>query len=155
MNSQSLPGHQNPRIPWGPNAGMDNIDIVQIQEPGENPTRVQKPPIEKLHGIHQPTEEVQPPLVDEGVEEVAGNWELRENAEEELVRDERGGIGCRWVKGKGIEGGGEVGLGVGRRRGGGGREGVQVVLELHLHDNMLESVVREAQWGRPLGQNWR
>ncbi|KAM1479154.1 hypothetical protein ACFX2I_026487 [Malus domestica] len=98
MNIQSLPGHQNPRIPWGPNAGMDNIDIVQIQEPGENPTRVQKPPIEKLHGIHQPTDEVQPPLADEGVEEVAGNWELREDAEEELVGDDEVESSAGWSR---------------------------------------------------------
>lgn len=72
---------------------MDNIDIVQIREPGENPTRVQKPPIEKLHGSHQPAVEVQPALADEGVGEIPGNRELGEDTEEKLIGEEGGGIG--------------------------------------------------------------
>ena len=53
--------------------------------------------------------EVQPPLADEGIGEVVGNGELGEDAEEKLVGEEGGEIGCRRVKGTGRREGRETG----------------------------------------------
>lgn len=64
---------------------MDDIKLSEVGEPGEDPTRVQKPPIKDLYRLHQAAMEVQPALADKGVGEVLGNWELGEDGEEKLI----------------------------------------------------------------------
>lgn len=111
MNREVLPGHDNARVPGHPNTSVDDVDIGEIREPVEEPTRLEKRPIEQLQGLYQAAVKVQPAPADQGIGKVLGDREFGENEVEEAVGEEGGRIRCGRVYNKS----GEIGC-FGRRR---------------------------------------
>lgn len=115
----------------GREGARDEVELSEVGEAEEEAAAVEEGPVEEGKGVAQAADEAEPSLADEGGGEAEGVRYGSEDAEEELVGEQRGEVGAAAAAAVAAVPLPRRGIFYGRG----------LVTELHLEDHMLEGFV--------------